>query len=636
MNTSTPSSPVLRFAGFEVDPRARELRRKGVRIRLQDQPLEVLLLLLERKGDVVSREELKQRLWPAGTFVDADDGLNTAIRKLREVLGDSVELPIYIETIPRRGYRFIGATEDGSAAAISEQVDVAASVSAVPAEPTKAKRRAPWRWILGAAVMLAVVGFSTWAVLRGRHIRPATKEVAISSVAVLPLANLSGDPSQEYFSDGMTESLIGRLSMIRGLRVISRTSVMQFKGTRQSVPEIAKALNVDALVEGSVIREGNHVRVHAQLIRATTDEHFWAETYDRDMQDALALESEVAQAIARRVEVTVTGDERARLVEARPVSPEVYESYLKGRQLSEHNRKGDLERGIAYFEEAIQKDPTFAPTYVGLAEAYGSLGTVFIGMPATEMRPKVIATARKALELDQNLADGHVELGNAYQQQWQWSDAEAEYNRALQLAPNDALAHREYSQWLLCRGRTDEALVRARRARELDPLGSSGAVGWTLLLSRHYDEALQELRSVVAVQPDSTWGNWYMGFALIAKGEPQEAIPVLEKAVSLTERSPGTVGILAMAYARAGHRDHALRLIGELKHRGETGYVPAAAFVFPVLELGDREEAFVWLERAYREKSNLLQFVKVSPFFDPMRNDPRFDELVRRVGLAAE
>jgi TolB-like protein/DNA-binding winged helix-turn-helix (wHTH) protein/tetratricopeptide (TPR) repeat protein len=634
MATSAPSSPVQRFGGFEVDPRSRELRRKGVRIRMQDQPLEVLLLLLARKGEVVTREELKQRLWPAGTFVDADDGLNTAVRKLREVLGDSKEHPVYIETIPRRGYRFIGSIEEDSNATSSRVEAGTATPAAAPPTEVVPKAQLPWPWIAAVLVLLAALAFLASTVLLNRRAAPRGAS-AISSLAVLPLQNLSGDPNQEYFADGITESLIGRLSMIRGLRVISRTSSMHLKNTPMSPPEIAKALNVDALVEGSVIRDGSRVRVHAQLIRAATDEHFWSETYDREAQDVLALESEVAQSIARKVEVTVTGDEHGRLAAARPVSPEVYESYLKGRQLEERNTKAEIEGSIAYFEDAIRKDPTFAPAYVGLADAYGGLGTVFIGMPANEMRPKLIEAARKALELDPDLASAHVQLADAYQSQWQWGDAEAEYQRALQLNPNDSFANRGYSQWLLCRDRMDEALAFARRARELDPLGLSGvSLGWILLLDRRYEEAVRELRSVVSVQPDLAWANWYLGFALIGNGQPEEAIPVLEKSVSQTNRSPGTVGMLSMAYAKAGRRDEAIRLINELKHRRETGYVPAAAFVFAVLAVGDREEAFVWLDRAYQEKSNLIRFAKVHPFFDPMRDDPRFADLIRRIGLA--
>ena len=313
----------------------------------------------------------------------------------------------------------------------------------------------------------------------------------IRSLAVLPLKNLSGDPAQEYLADGMTEEVIGRLSMIRGLRVISRTSVMQFKDTRLSTPEIAQKLGVDALVEGSVIREGNRIRVRAQLIHASADEHFWSEEYDREFGDALTLESEVAQSIARRVEVTITGDERARLAAARPVSPEAYEIYLKG-MLAKENTIAETEERIALFGREIGKDPTFAPAYVGLADAYWRLCTMFVGAPPSATRPKVISAAQTALELDPQLADAHVMLAVVYTRQWRWAEAEAEYRRALDLNPNDAAAYDGYADWLLCHARIEESLTWARHARDLDPLGTSReTLVWTLISAHRYDEAIR-------------------------------------------------------------------------------------------------------------------------------------------------
>jgi tetratricopeptide (TPR) repeat protein len=421
--------------------------------------------------------------------------------------------------------------------------------------------------------------------------------------------------------------------MIRGLRVISRTSVMQFKDTHLSAPEIARKLGVDALVEGSVTRGGNRIRVHAQLIRGSTDEHFWSESYDRELGDALTLESDVAQSIARKVEVTVTGEERARLVTARSASPEVYESYLKG-LASKGNSRAEVEEQIAWFDEAIRKDPKFAPSYVGLAGAYSNLGTVFVGAPPSETRPKVIKAAQKALELDPELADAHVELANIYMRQWKWAEAEAEYRRALDLNPNDAAAHNGLSDWLLCHGRMDEALAWGRRARDLDPLGTSGhTIAWTLLNARRYDEAIREFRNVLAVRPDDRFPLVPLGWALICNHQAEEAIPVLEKAVAISDRSPGAISALVWAYAHAGRRPDALRLLGELKRRQQTGYVPAGAFVTAYLALGNNDEAFAWFEQAYKEQSNILIYVKVFPPYDSLRGDPRFQDLVRRVGL---
>jgi TolB-like protein/Flp pilus assembly protein TadD len=494
---------------------------------------------------------------------------------------------------------------------------------------TSAMRR---RLVLAGVAVFVLVSL-TYVITRGRagdSTRPKIK-----ALAVLPLKNLSGDPTQEYLADGMTEALIGRLSGIHNLRVISRTSVMRFKDTQLSVPEIAKTLRVDAIVEGSVIREGNWIRVHAQLIRAATDEHFWSESYDRELRDALALESEVAQSIAKKVEVTVTGEEHARLTAARSVSPEVYEGYMKGRfALKKGNTRAGIEESIGYFQDAINRDPTFAPAYVGLAIAHSDLSTVFIGAPPGEERAEVASAAQKALELDPELAEAHVLLADIEQEHWQWTDAEAEYRRALELNPNDAPAHHGLAIWLLCHGRTEEALAWARRGRELDPLAVSGVdIGWILFHARRYDEAIHELRSALAVRPDDAFALWFLGFALAANNQPEEAIPFLEKALSVSDRSPGVIGVLVRAYAHAGRRADALRLLVELKRRKQTGYIPAAAFVNAYLGLGENDEAFTWLERAYQEQSNILQWLKVHPYFDPLRDDRRFKDLLHRVGL---
>jgi TolB-like protein/Tfp pilus assembly protein PilF len=451
---------------------------------------------------------------------------------------------------------------------------------------------------------------------------------------VLPLRNLSGDPTQEFLADGMTEELIGRLAGIRQLRVVSRTSSMHFKETQLSVPEICKQLQVDAIVEGSVIREGNHIRVHAQLIRGASDEHFWSETYDREVKDVLALQADVAQSIAQKVEVTVSGEEQARLTSARPVPPEVYESYLRGRFVLENdNSKAELEESIEYFEKAIQKDPTFAPAYVGLAGAYFEMSTVFIGVAPETSRPKAMTAVRKALELDPNSVEAHVLLAEMLRLQWKWNEAESEYQRSLDLNPSNPAAHAGLAHWLLSHGRLDEALAQANRARELDPLAASdNDIGWILFCAHRYGESINEWKSVVTIRPDDAGALWDLGFALIANDQPGEAVPVLEKALAVSNRSPGVTGVLVRAYAHAGRRADALRLLGELKTRKQTGYVPAAAFVNAYLGLGDYDQAFVWLERAYQEHSNILLFLKVHPYFDPIRNDPRFAALLRRVG----
>jgi TolB-like protein/tetratricopeptide (TPR) repeat protein len=494
-------------------------------------------------------------------------------------------------------------------------------------------RRAVLSWFAPGALVCLCLMAAAWLAFhhRATEIAPA----GIRSVAVLPFRNLPGDPAQEYLADGITDALIGRLSGIHELRVISYTSVMRFRNPQESVPEIAKALDVDAVLEGSVIQEGNRIRVSAQLIRGATDGHLWSEDYDSEMRDVLTLESEVAQLVAEKVAVTVTGEERQRLAAARPVAPEIYESYLKGRfALTHGNGRAEMEQSIGYFEDAIHRDSTFAPAYLGVAEAYSDLGTVFVGLPPAETRPKVVSFARQALALDPDLVEAHVVLADVLQQEWRWTEAESEYRRALELNPYNAIAHSGLASWLSCQGRADEAMAQIRQARALDPVAVSGDdVSWILFMAHRYDEAIRESRSTLAIEPDNAVGLVDLGFSLVANGQAPDAIPTLEKAVSLSKGSPLATGMLIRAYAHAGRRSDALRLLSELKLRRKAGYIPSAAFVNAYVGLGDNEQAFYWLEQAYREQSNILQFAKSYPYFDPIRSDPRFADLLRRVGL---
>jgi len=643
------TSPPLCFHDFELDPAQFELRRAGHRVRLERKPLELLIMLVERRGALVFREEIIQRVWGGDVYFDAERGVNNAVRKIRAALHDESGQPHFVETVVGKGYRFIAPIKVGGNCATTAPATAEPSSDLAPAaspallnveEPAKIPRFrqvSRTRRLLGATglvLVFAAIGLSLSLGRVRQRLFASSSPPRIQSLAVLPLKNLSGDPTQEYLADGMTEALIGRLSMIRGLRVISRTSVMSLKDAKLSVPDIAKTLQVDALVEGSVIREGNRIRVNAQLIRGASDEHFWSESYDRELPDVLALESDVALSVARKVEVTVTGEERSRLVAARHVSPEVYENYLKG-QFSKGNSRAEIEQSISYFEAAISKDATFAPAYLGLSDAYERLGGSFLGAPTNETRPKVIRTARSALALDPGLAEAHALLGRVLKKQFQWADAEAECQQALALNPNNASAHLAYGEWLVSHGRMDEALAWARRARELDPLGNASvSIGWFLFQARRYTDSIRELRSALAVHPDDAIAHLSLAFPLIANGQAEEAIPDLEKTSSLMHRSPGALELLATAHARAGHRAEAVRLIDELKKNRETGYVQATSFINPNLALGNYDEAFVWFERAYQGQEGILQWLKVHPFFDPVRDDPRFKDLLRRVGLA--
>lgn len=511
-----------------------------------------------------------------------------------------------------------------------EKPETEPSAPAPRGHDSKAALKTRLWFALGAVVCLGLLA-AAWLVARHRATVPV--EPGIRSLAVLPLRNLSGDPTQDYLADGITEALIGRLAGIHDLHVVSHTSVMRFKNPQLSMPEIARTLGVDALVEGSVIKDGDHIRVTAQLIRGATDEHFWSQTYDREMRDALTLESELAQSIAEKVEVTVTGEEHQRLNSARPIAPEVYESYLKGRFALRQGERAQLEQSIPYFEDALNKDPTFAPAYLGLAETYTMLGTVSAGEPPQATRPKVISFARKALAIDPGLVKAHVVLANVLQEEWHWTEAEAEYRRALELNPDNADANQWFALWLVCEGRTSEAVTTIQRARALDPVGvSGGSVAWILFQAHHYEDAIREEHSALALRPDNAGDLTGLGFALIANNQAADAIPGLEKAVSLSG-SPAATGVLIRAYAHAGRRGDAIQLLAQLKQRRKAGYIPAGAFVNAYLGLGDNEQAFYWLEQAYKEQSNILQFLKTHPYFDPIRDDPRFAALVRRVGL---
>ncbi len=502
-------------------------------------------------------------------------------------------------------------------------------------DASPAARRRPRLWLTLAAFLCICLAATGWLVFR--HRATAKAESRIRSLAVLPLRNLSGDSAQDYLPDGITEDLIGRLSNIHDLRVISHTSVMRFKDTQLSIPEIARTLGVDAVVEGSVIREGDHIRVTAQLIRGPTDAHFWSETYDREVRDALTLESELAQSIAEKVEVTVTGQEHERLSFVRPVAPEVYESYLKGTFALGKGNKGGDEESVHYFEDALNRDATFAPAYLGMAEAYTNLGTIFDGLPPETTRPQVMNFARKALALDPNLVEAHVALAFVLQEEWHWTEAESEYRRALELNPNDADAYSWFALWLICQGRTDEALAAIERARALDPVGVSGAsVARIQFMAHRYEDSIRELRSVLALQPDNALDLMALGFALIADDRPAEAIPVRRRLSLFREAVLPQPARVIRAYAHAGRRDDALRLLAIWSGAGKTGvHSPAGAFVNAYLGpwLATTKILFYWLDQAFKEQSNILQFLKVHPYFDPIRSDPRFADLVRRVGL---
>jgi TolB-like protein/Tfp pilus assembly protein PilF len=496
-----------------------------------------------------------------------------------------------------------------------------------------------WRAVVVGALAanMLLVAYTAWQSMAFRA-KGAKRSVPIRSVAVLPLADLSGMPGQEYFAEGMTDALIARLSSVRGVRVISRSSVMDFNRKTRSLLEIARALNVEAVVDGSVLRTEDRVRISTQLVRVDTQENIWSGTYDRELRDVLTLQTDVAEAIVREIQsVVVSSIDAVRAT--RPVVPAAYESYLKARfHLNKRNStRADVEASIRLFEESIARDPLFAPAHAGLAAAYQDLSaTGNGGLPVVETIPKTTAAADRALQLDPQLAEAHVTLAAARRQAWDWAAAERGLKHALDLNPNDAEAQMTYGGLLVAVGKTEDGLAFARRGRELDPLSVRQTVrlAWFLYHARRYDEAIRELKVVLDADPDHTNALWFLGFALIEVSRFDEAIATLEHAANLENRNPAVLGVLARAYSRANRRADALRILDEVEHRGRSGYVPPAVFVHAYMGTADRDRIFEALERAYREHSNIMQFLKTHPLYDPVRGDPRFGDLLRRVGLS--
>jgi len=507
----------------------------------------------------------------------------------------------------------------------------AAVIPYLPLMRRPARRWMPALTLLGLALL---VGLGLWRGL----LRPVPQTpLPIQSLVVLPLENLSGDPQQEYFADGMTDALIGDLAKVGALNVISRTSAMHYKGTKQSLPEIARELNVDAVVEGTVQRVGDRVAIRVELIHAATDRHLLVETYQRDSRDVLGLQNEIARAIAREIQTRVTPAEQVRLAHNRSVNRKAFDDYLQGRYIYWNKRtKENLEKAIEYFQSSIRVDPTYAPPYAGLANCYIVLGSVQIGaMPPIEANGRAQEAARRAIELDNELAEAHAALGYAYHYNWNWDAAEREFIQAIELNASNADAYFYYSQNLMSHGRTEEAIAEADRAQELDPfsLAANAVRGYVLYMARRYPEAIEQFHRVIAMDQNYYPAHWYLGLTYAANGQLDEAIKSSEKAVALSGRAPGALGNLGMAYGLAGRKDDARKLLKELLELDSRRYVTPAAFVFVYIGLGDKDQAFAWLEKAYKEHSYNMAYLRAFPMNDSLRSDPKFDDLLRRIGL---
>jgi len=632
--TTPTQSRVLKFGLFEADFEAGELRKSGMRQKLAGQPFQVLQVLLEHPREIVTREELQQRIWPQDTFVDYDLALRKAIARLREVLGDSADSPRFIETIPRRGYRFI--------APLNANGD-ARPVTALPAEVALPETRRSGRSlqigiVLGlgvAALLLVLLGFLPTKLWWRRSVTSGAPQ--IRSLAVLPLQNLSADPSQEYFSDGMTDALITDLAQIGSLKVISRTSSMQYKQTKKSLPEIARELNVDGIVEGTVQRSGDRVRITAQLIYGPSDKHVWANSYERDMRDVFTLERDVADEVSHQVKAQVAAANPVAVKQSRPVNPKALDAYLQGNYHQSKNGRGggddESNKAREYFKQAIDADPNFAPAYDGLAEAH--LGLLW---PSTQDVEIATKAAERAVALEPNSSDAHVTLGEAEFGPWNWPGAEQELRRAIALNPNNARAH-EYLGWLLDEtGRLDEGWREYQIAQELDP--NNDHLVDALGRRGQYDRAIAMLQMMLKRYPDDGYLHESLYQYYVNKGMHKEALEELEKMASLFG-FPEVAARIHRAFVVSGFRGAMREYAKELEYLAATKQVFMPVKVAEVYAtLGDKDRAFYWLEQAYSHRELLPASVETpvgdlrfSFLLSPIRSDPRFNDLLRRFGL---
>ncbi len=626
MDADPPGSRRVRFGLFEADLRSGDLRKQGLPVRLRGRPFEVLTLLLEKPGELVTRDELRARLWPADTFVDFDHGLNTSVNRLREALGDTAENPRFVETLPRKGYRFIAPVTD---------VPIPAATPSEPAAPTAMAdppRRTGRFWALGTLGLGVLLAASIgWF-----RVPPAARPAGPPRLAVLPFRNVSGDAAQDYFADGLTDTLIGSLAQIDGLRVISRTSVMPYRSTTKALPEIAKELSVGAVVEGSVLRSGTRIRITARLIDAAMDRNLWAQTYDRDLADILTLQGEVASAIAQGVRVAVTPQEQAHLAQPRKVDPMAYEAYLRGRYFWQIMTDDNLRRGVQYLEQAIALQPDYAEAWSGLAYCYWVMGGAGFELgPQSETAVKAKAAATKALELDPTLSTALATLGMLeIDYDWNFAGGEARIREAIERSPSLSEVHVSYSAYLSAMGRFDEAIAEARKGFELDPLSvvAGQTLGWRLLYARQYDRAVVQFGNTLELNQSAFVARIGLAQALWGKGEKKRALSEAQRSYADSDRSPWVLGWLGYAYGASGQLEKARDVQAQLAAMARKRYVSPIYEAMVRVGLRENDEAFAALEAAYETRSPWMVFLKVEPEFDGLRSDPRFVALLDRIG----
>jgi TolB-like protein/DNA-binding winged helix-turn-helix (wHTH) protein len=607
-------------------------------VRLAGQPFAILAILLEKPGEVVTREEMQRRLWPADTFVDFEHGLNSAIKKLRAALGDTPENSRYVETLPRVGYRFIAPVLE--ILPKLESVSKNQIVTENPNARTQEKNSAflNWQFLLAAALLLAVFVVGYFGITHSwfRN-RPKNGRIML---AVLPFENLTGDSGQEYFSDGLTEEMIAQLGRLDPelLGVIARTSVMHYKHNPAQLEEISRELGVQFVLEGSVRRDVDNVRVSAQLIQVRDQTHLWARQYDRKLSNLLVLQGEIAQDIAGGIELALNDQKAGSLTLRTSLSADAYEAhdlYLKGRYHWNKRTIEGFQLAIQYFQQAIEKDPSSAPAYAGLADSYALLSGYSVA-PHAEFMPKARAAAQKALQLDANLPEAHTALALiAENYDWDWQTAEREYLRAIELNPNYATAHHWYAEYLTWLGRFDEALRENERARKLDPLSLIIATdrASTLYYSRSYDQAIEQFLSVQREDP-SFPRTALVTYAYIQKKMYPEALNEIERNRRNGGDGPWAWSMLASVHGSSGQVAKARLALEKLIRANKSMQLDATPFVLAYSGMGEKEQALTWLEKAYSQRSNVLVTLRVEPAYDLLRSDPRFQDLLRRVGLA--
>jgi TolB-like protein/DNA-binding winged helix-turn-helix (wHTH) protein/Tfp pilus assembly protein PilF len=624
VSNTTQTNGFYEFGPYRLNSRTLLLLRDGATVSLTPKVLLTLQALVERAGEVVSKEELLRSVWP-DTHVE-ESNLAQNISVLRKALGTAPGGRPYIETVAKRGYRFIAEVRTQPACSPPAAATIAPEAVPIAITPRSFKRTATT--LIGVVLVLVAAGGMT---LYQRE--RATSAATIRSIAVLPFKNSSGDPDQDYLADGITELLTTELGRALPVRVTSPNSAMRFRGSNRSISAMARELNADSLVEGSVTQTGDRLRVTAHLIHAPTDRDLWAETYDRDITNIELLGEEIARRIAREIRVVAAPSGQNHAAYA---NRNAFEAYLRARYYVGQRTAPDVKKAITWYEKAIEEDPAYAAPYAGLADCYNQLGTVMIGgRSPSESRKLAMAAANRALTIDPGLAEAHAALAYSNLYDWNWTAAAQEFDRALRLDSNYPSAHLWFAHYLSARGQFDRALQEMRLASDLDPLSEiiQTQIAWTLAHARRYPEAIRQYRKVLADYPDYQWALWVFGQAQTDIHDYDASIETLTRAAQLGNRSPSSLGALGRAYALAGRPREAQALLDELLRLSHDRYVPPHAFVHIYIGLGDRDKAFEWLDKSYLERSNSLLWLGVSPLFDPLRADPRFDGLLRRVGL---